>query len=136
MDSYEKLLDQAYSTIKVVEDAGERFEIPTIEGFFQGKKTVIVNLNQIASHLRRNVENLQRFLSKELATQIVKEGDRFVLGSKISSKKINPKIEQYVNEFVICNECKKPDTQIIKQGKTNTLHCLACGAKHPIRSKI
>ena len=136
MESYEKLLDKAYEKINIVEDAGERFEIPLIEGFFQGKKTVIVNLNQIATHLRRDVENLQRFLSKELANQIVKEGDRFVIGSKISSKKINPKIEQYVNEFVICKECKKPDTEIIKTGKTNTLHCLACGAKHPIRSKI
>ena len=90
MESYEKLLVKAYEKINIVEDAGERFEIPLIEGFFQGKKTVIVNLNQIATHLRRDVENLQRFLSKELANQIVKEGDRFVIGSKISSKKINP----------------------------------------------
>jgi translation initiation factor 2 subunit 2 len=136
MDSYEKLLDSAYEDIKVVEGSGERFEIPPIEGFFQGKKTVVTNLNQIAAHLRRDVEHLQRFLSKELATQIVKEGERFVLGSKISSKKINPKIEQYVNEFVICKECKKPDTQIVKQDRQNMLHCLACGAKHPIRAKI
>ncbi|MEA3414030.1 MAG: translation initiation factor IF-2 subunit beta [Nanoarchaeota archaeon] len=136
MDSYEKLLDSAYEDIKIVEGSGGRFEIPSIEGFFQGRKTIITNLNQIASRLRRNTETLQRFLSKELATPIVKQGERFVLGSKISSKKINPKIAEYVNEFVLCKTCKKPDTEIVKQDRQSMLHCLACGAKHPIRGKI
>jgi len=45
-------------------------------------------------------------------------------------------IEQYVEEFVLCRECKKPDTEIIKEGKFSMLHCLACGAKHPVNSKI
>ena len=136
MEDYEKLLDSAYENIKVVEGTGERFEVPEIEGFFQGKKTVLTNFNQIASHIRREAEDLQKFLSKELAVQINKERDKFVLGSKISRKRINPKIRKYVDEFVICKNCGKPDTQLVKQDKTVILHCLACGAKNPLRSKI
>lgn len=136
MEDYEKLLSKAYNEVKVVEGSGERFEMPEIEGFFQGKKTILTNLNQIASHLRREPEHLAKFLLKELATKGNFEQERFILNNKISSKKINPKIEQYVKEFVLCSECNKPDTEIIKQGKIETLHCLACGAKHPIRTKI
>ncbi|MBT4376678.1 translation initiation factor IF-2 subunit beta [archaeon] len=136
MESYEQLLESAYDKVKVIEGTGERFEIPKIEGHFEGKKTILTNFLQIASHLRRDVEPFQKFLLKELATKGNIERERLILNNKISSKKINPKIEQYVNEFVLCQECKKPDTELIKEGKFTMIHCLACGAKHPVRSKI
>jgi translation initiation factor 2 subunit 2 len=136
MEDYKKLLEKAYDEVKVVGAMGERFEIPKIEGFFEGKRTILTNFLQIATYLRRDPEHLQRFLSKELATQIIKDNERLVLNAKISSKKINPKIEEYVREFVLCKECNKPDTELIKEGKFTVLHCLACGAKHPIRTKI
>ena len=129
-------MNKAYESIKVVESNGERFEIPKIEGRFEGKKTILTNFFQITSHLRRNPEHFQKFLLRELATSGQKEGDRLILNNKVSSKKINPKIERYVNEFVLCKTCNKPDTEIIKEGKQTMLHCLACGAKHPIREKI
>lgn len=136
MESYEKLLDRAYEKVKVIEGNGERFEILQIKGHFQGKKTILTNFKEIAGHLRRTPEHLQKFLLKELAAKGNLEGDKLVLNSKISSKKINPKIEQYVEEFVLCKECKKPDTTLEKEGKMTILHCLACGAKHPVRTKI
>lgn len=136
MESYEKLLGDAYKDVKVVSSSKERFEIPKIEGFFEGKKTVLTNFFQIASYLRRDPDQIQKYLSKEFAAPIVKEKDRIVIGIKIPSKKINPKIEQYAHEFVICKECNKPDTELIKEGKQTIIHCLACGAKHPVRNKI
>ena len=136
MEDYEKLLNEAYDKVKVVEGSGERFEIPSIEGHFQGKKTILTNFFQIASHIRREPEHILKFLTKELATKAVTDSDKIVLNMKVSSKKINPKIEQYVEEFVICKECKKPDTELTKEGKQTIIHCLACGAKHPVRAKI
>lgn len=136
MENYEDLLNEAYEKVEVVEGSGGRFEIPSIEGHFEGKKTILTNFGVIIAHIRRESEHLQRYLSKELATPISKQGDRLILNIKVSSKKINPKIKQYVEEFVICRECKKPDTELIKDGKMTVLHCLACGAKHPVRSKI
>ena len=61
---------------------------------------------------------------------------RLILSRKISSTLINEKIQRYVNEFVLCSECKKPDTQLRKDNKVTTMKCMACGAKHPVRSKI
>jgi len=136
MGDYEKLLDSAYEKVKVVKGAGERFEIPKIEGFFQGKKTILTNLFQIASYARRNPEHLLKFLTKELAAKATINGEKVELNIKIPSKKIIPKIERYIEEFVLCKECKKPDTELIKEGKQTIVHCLACGAKHSVRTKI
>jgi translation initiation factor 2 subunit 2 len=136
MKDYEKLLENAYEKIKKVEGSSERFEIPKIEGHFEGKKTILTNFFQIASHLRRNPEQFQKFILKELAASGQKEGDRLVLNIKVPSAKINQKVEQYVKEFVLCRECGKPDTEITKEDRISFIHCLACGAKHSVRSKI
>ncbi|MEJ2267632.1 MAG: translation initiation factor IF-2 subunit beta [Nanoarchaeota archaeon] len=136
MTSYEQLLDEAYSKVKSVSGSGERFAIPKIEGHIEGKKTILTNFLQIASHLRRKPEHFQKFLLRELAASGQLEGDRLVLNNKVPSGKINQKIEDYVKEFVLCKECNKPDTELVKEDRLTFLHCLACGAKHSVRSKI
>ena len=133
---YEKMLDKLYKEVKPLETSSERFEIPKVKGHIEGYKTIIANFGQILSVLRRNPEHLTKFLFKELATPGTVEGDRLILNRKLSSKLINEKIESYANEFVICRECKKPDTELIREDRISSIHCLACGAKHPVRSKI
>ena len=136
MTDYEKLLEEAYSKVKQSNTSGERFEIPKIQGHFEGKKTILTNLSQIASHLRGQPEHFQKFLLRELATQGQIEGDRLIFNNKVPSAKINQKIEQYTKEFVICKECGKPDTELKKEDRLTFINCLACGAKHSVRSKI
>ena len=137
MDEYIKLLDSAYKTVKKVEssNSNERFEIPKIEGRLEGKKTILTNFFNITSYLRRNPEQLQKFLLKELATSGQVEGTWLVLNNKVPSVKINTKIEQFTKEFVLCKECGKPDTELHKDTSTGITqkHCLACGAKYPVR---
>jgi translation initiation factor 2 subunit 2 len=137
MTTYEEMLKQAYEKVKEPKGTGGRFEIPKIQGHFEGKKTILTNFFQIASFLRRNPEHFQKFMLKELAASGQREGDRLILNIKVPSAKINQKIEQYVKEFVLCKECGKPDTELIreKDSRLNFIHCLACGAKHPV-SKI
>jgi translation initiation factor 2 subunit 2 len=134
--NYEQLLNEAYRKIKPIATSSDRFEIPKIEGHFEGRKTILTNFFQIASYIRRDINHFQKFMLKELATSGQREGERLVLNNRIPSEKINQKIEQYVKEFVICRECKKPDTELIKEDRLNFIHCLACGAKHSVRGKI
>ena len=137
-ENYSSLLEKAYKNIKPLEsgDKEGRFEIPKVEGHIEGNKTIITNFKQICDYLRRNSSHILKFLLKELASSGKTQGERLILTSKISSRTINEKIEQYTNEFVLCKECKKPDTEIIKQDRFSFLHCLACGAKHSVRAKI
>ena len=133
---YEELLDEAYKQVKKSNLSSERFEISKVEGHIEGKKTIWTNFSQIASYIRRSPEHFQKFMLKELASAGQREGDRLVLNNKIPSVKINQKIEQYVREFVLCKECGKPDTELIREDRMNFVHCLACGAKHSVRGNI
>ncbi len=134
--TYEKLLEDAYKKVKQVDTSSSRFEIPKIEGHFEGRKTILTNFFQISSHIRRKPEHFQKFMLKELAASGQRDGDRLVLNIKVPSAKINQKIEQYVKEFVLCKECGKPDTELIKKDRLMFIRCLACGAKHSVRGKI
>lgn len=136
METYENLLGEAYKKIKPISDSGERFEIPKIEGHLEGNKTFLTNIPQIISYIRRNQEHLVKFLLKELATAGSMKNNILILQRKINSQKINEKIQDYVREFVLCKECQKPDTEIIKEKGFAFMHCLACGAKHPVRAKF
>ena len=136
METYETLLNQAYEKVKQISSNSDRFEIPKAQGHFEGKKTIITNFLQTADYLRRKPEHFQKYLLKELAASGQIESERLVLNIKVPSLKINEKIEDYAKEFVLCKECKKPDTELIKEDRLTFVHCLACGAKHPVRSKI
>lgn len=132
MEEYEKFLEEAYKNIKPVTSKIDRFEVPKAEGHIEGNKTIITNFRQIAGYLRRDASHLLKYLLKEIAAPGSMKGDNLVLTRKIPSRQINEKIQQYAKNFVICNECKKPDTEIIKEARFAFIHCMACGAKKPI----
>ena len=136
MESYEQMLDEAYSKIKVVVSSSERFEIPKVQGKVQGRATIITNIQAIASYIRRPADMLAKFLQKELAVHVVLEKDSLTIKTQLNSAKVNDKIAMYVKEFVICTECKKPDTEVISEKGIKFKHCLACGAKSPIRYNL
>ena len=133
MENYENLLDEAYKKVKVVTIGSERFEIPKVQGMVSGRTTIITNIKEITDYLRRPIEQVAKFLLKELATSGKMEGERLILNTKLNSAKVNDKIQQYAKEFVLCTECGKPDTEITSEKGIKFKHCLACGAKSPIR---
>lgn len=135
-NEYDNLLNDAFKKIKPIEHSGERFEIPKIEGHLEGSKTVLTNIPQIMTYLRRNQDHFIKYLLKELATSGTMKNNILILQRKINSQTINDKIEDYVKEFVMCRQCGKPDTELQKDKEFIFIHCLACGAKHSVRSKI
>jgi translation initiation factor 2 subunit 2 len=129
---YEEMLSEAYE--KVDFSGGcERFEVKKVEGHHEGTKTMITNFLAIASCLRREPDHIAKFLFKELAAPGEIAGDRLILTRKVSSQQVNEKIEKYVNKFVTCTSCGKPDSEIVKEEGRSYLKCLACGTKKEIQ---
>jgi len=133
---YEELLKKAKKNLPEVLKSNERFEIPQVKGHIEGNKTIILNFNSICSILRRQPEHLLKYLQRELATPAVMQGSRLIFGRKLNSEFINKKIEQFAKDFVICQECGKPDTKLVREERLLFMKCTACGAKHTIRSKL
>lgn len=133
---YEQLLERAMQKLPETAVGNSRFEVPKVRGHIQGNKTIISNFSQIANDIGRPVEHFLKYILKELATPGELKPTALIIGTKISASRINEKIEQYVRDFVLCPECKKPDTKLIKEDKITYLKCTACGAKHTIKIKV
>ena len=129
--TYEQLLEQAFEHVKPIEEC-KRFEIKKVEGHHEGSKTIVTNFLQIANCLRRKAEPLAKFLFGELATSGEIAGQRLILIRKVSSQRINEKIEKYANLYVICQNCKKPDTELTEEDNKKFIRCLACGNKKQV----
>jgi len=134
---YKKMLEDARKDLPDVVFLKERFEIPKVLGHVQGNRTIISNFLQIASTLRRDVPHLLKYVLKELATPgEIKKSGALILGTKVPASRINEKIRQYANEFVLCSTCGKPDTKIEKEDELTYMKCTACGAKNIVKAKI
>lgn len=134
---YKQMLEIVRKSLPEEVTQRERFEIPKVTGHIQGNRTIITNFLQIADKLRREPEHLLKYVLKELAAPgEIKKSDSVIIGTKIAAGRINEKIRQYANEFVLCYECGKPDTKIEKENNLSYLKCTACGARHIIKSRI
>lgn len=134
MQTYEDLLEKALENVPKRTDAGERFVTPKSQVQPDGAKTIIVNFSEIAAALRRPEAHMLKFLLKELATSGEVSNKRATVLGRFSSTAVDKKIELYVAQYVICKECGRPDTQIIKEDRMNFVKCDACGGKCFVKS--
>ena len=131
---YEKLLDNIYSNLPNKTATGERFEMPKFEYFTEGNKTMIKNFKAVCEKIRREPEFVSKFLSKELAVPLEVQGERLVLQRRLTGDIVNKKLEEFVNRYVICKQCNRPDTHIEDMGgRLRNLVCESCGARATIR---
>lgn len=114
----------------------ERFEIPKVRGHIEGNKTIISNFMQVAQILRRPPEHLLKYILRELAAPGDLRKGFLIVGSKIAASRFNEKLKEYAYDFVLCPDCGKPDTELVREGDFMFLKCTACGSKKPVKSKI
>ncbi len=131
---YKQMLEKARKNMPSLVLEKERFEVPKVVGHIEGNKTVIGNFLQICDKFARPPQHVLKFVLKELATPGDVRKSLLVLGSKVPASRINEKIKKYADTFVLCFECGKPDTKIMKEGAINYLKCMACGAKDPVKA--
>lgn len=130
---YEQLLEDIYSNLPESAVKGERFEMPRFEYFTEGNKTIIKNFKGVAEKIRREPQFISKYLSKELAVPLEIQGERLVLQRRLMGDILNKKLEEFVLKYVMCKECKRPDTHVEGAGRLRTLVCESCGARAAIR---
>ncbi len=136
MDNYESLLKRAQDMLPQKSLSTERLEVPKVLGHIQGNKTMISNFQAIAGIIRRPTDHFLKYLLKELATSGELSKTALILGTKVPASRINDKVQQYLKDFVICPECKRPDTKLEKDDNVTFIKCSACGAKHAVKVRI
>jgi translation initiation factor 2 subunit 2 len=132
MEGYSALLKRAREKLPQVQASTDRFQVPEPDVMVDGRNTVIRNLQEIATVLRREPEHIIGYLARELGCPGVLDLPRGVLKSKLSKDAIAQRMREYTEKYVICSECKRPDTHLSKEGRFTLLVCEACGAQRPV----
>ncbi|MDR3063066.1 MAG: translation initiation factor IF-2 subunit beta [Methanobrevibacter sp.] len=134
MADYDDLLSRAIDQLPPEVFETKRFSIPKAYSVIQGNRTFIQNFKEVAEGLSRDPQHVLKFLLRELGTAGNLEGSRAILQGKFTHFLINERLEEYVDRFVYCQECNRPDTKIMREGRTFILKCAACGAKAPLKT--
>jgi translation initiation factor 2 subunit 2 len=127
------MLDEALKQVPKVSSEEGRLKVPEPDVETVGNRTTLRNLKEIANALNRKPNHLMKYLLRELGTAGNLEGTRGVFQGRFWKSALRERIDRYVEEFVICRECGKPDTEIVKEERIHMLKCEACGAKSSVR---
>lgn len=133
-EDYEKLLDRALEQVPKAVFESSRFQIPEAEVAIVGNRTILRNFRSIASALNREPEHLIKYLLRELGVAGNIEGTQAIFQGKFLNTAVDERIRRYVEEFVLCRECGKPDTRLERHERIYILRCEACGARASVRS--
>lgn len=129
MEGYENLLEEALKKLPDREASGDRFQMPKSQVIPAGARTIINNITEITGTLRREPDHFVKFLLKELATSGDLKGPKLTVQGRFRNDVVDRKIELYAKEYVICPDCGKPDTKIVREDRYSFLKCEACGSK-------
>jgi translation initiation factor 2 subunit 2 len=133
--NYNELLKKAKDSIETNRVSDDRFKLPEAEIFYEGNTSVIKNFDKISDAVNREPDQILKYLLGGLGTAGERDGGRVVFQGKIPANSIQEKLKDYINIFVMCSECGKPDTHLVKKGRTTMVRCDACGAIRPLKSQ-
>ena len=100
-----------------VDDPEYRYKMPQIYGKIEGKgngiKTVLPNIVDLAFSLHRDPGETTKFFGTELGSQTTwdKTTERAVVNGAHNNSVLQALVHKYVELFVLCPECKLPETE-------------------------
>jgi translation initiation factor 2 subunit 2 len=131
--SYDELLKKACAQMPEVSTKQERLELPRLYITTVGMRTIISNFSEVADALDRDPQHILKFLTREMATAATFHDSRAIFQGKFRGDSFERLLQRYMESFVTCPVCKRPDTKILKEKRLSFLVCNACGAKSAIK---
>uniref|UniRef100_A0A6V2MCK3 W2 domain-containing protein n=1 Tax=Ditylum brightwellii TaxID=49249 RepID=A0A6V2MCK3_9STRA len=118
-----------------VDDPEYRYKMPTVYGKIEGRgngiKTVIPNISEVALSLHRPPGEVNKFFGCELGAQTTynADTDRAVVNGAHTDSVLQNMVHRYIEGFVLCPNCRLPETDYKIKSDTIYHKCAACGAK-------
>jgi len=99
------------------------------------KKTLWVNFQEICTMMQRSAEHVFQFFMAELGTEGSIDGNqRLVIRGKYVPKYIESLLRKYIVEYVTCQMCRSPNTDLLKDSTTRLqfCNCKDCGSSRSV----
>ena len=93
---------------------------------------MLVNVTDVAASLNRDAPEVTKFFGCELGAQTSYAGDRAIVNGAHRDQDLQSHLSRYIEHFVLCKNCRLPETHYkIKDGMISQ-KCLACGSKDSV----
>mmetsp|Transcript_27821 Transcript_27821/g.39813 ORF Transcript_27821/g.39813 Transcript_27821/m.39813 type:complete len:239 (+) Transcript_27821:61-777(+) len=99
------------------------------------KKTLWVNFQEICTMMQRSPQHVFQFFMAELGTEGSIDGNqRLVIRGKYVPKYIESLLRKYIVEYVTCQMCRSPNTELTRDAGTrlNFCKCRDCGSQRSV----
>lgn len=94
-------------------------------------KTELSNLDAVCKDLNRTPHMLIEFLKKKFGTNFVQKDNKYTTTKVLSYEEIMNTIREFIEYFVLCPNCKLPETECIIDKKLN-ISCKCCSFSNDI----
>ena len=138
---YEDLLSRVVDLLQAnnpnLVDKKKRNIKPPQLTLLSSKKTLWINFQEICSMMQRSPDHVYAFFMAELGTEGSIDGNqRLIIRGKYVPKYIESLLRKYVVEYVTCEMCRSPNTELKKDPSTRLymLHCNDCGSSRSVQT--
>lgn len=131
--NYNDLLKRARDQVPEGTLKKERLELPRLFVSMVGMRTTIANFKEVADTLDRDPQHILKFLTREMATAATYHDGRAIFQGKFPRDTFERLLQRYMESFVTCPVCKRPDTSIVKEKRLSFIVCNACGARSSVK---
>eukprot|EP01092_Planopodium_desertum_P010774 TRINITY_DN4859_c0_g1_i1.p1 TRINITY_DN4859_c0_g1~~TRINITY_DN4859_c0_g1_i1.p1 ORF type:complete len:342 (-),score=62.63 TRINITY_DN4859_c0_g1_i1:61-1086(-) len=120
-------------------DPSQRYMMPVFELRYQGKnqntKTCLENLDAVSAKLRRPPSTIHKFFGLRFNTRLDEKAGKFFLRGTYKAKDLQPALDNYIIEYVLCGACGNPETTLLLDAKRNAIirDCGACGNRSDVK---
>lgn len=121
-----------------VDDPEYRYKMPAvfgkIEGSGNGIKTAIPNISDVGLSLHRQPGEVNKFFGTELGaqTRYNADTDRAIVNGAHTDDTLQELVHRYIEKFVLCPNCRLPETEYKIKSDVIYHRCAACGAKEMV----
>lgn len=125
---YTTLLDQIHEVLtennQLFGNKNINISKPDIK--YENRKTFWLNYGKNCSQINRNVEQIKKFIEKELSVETsINDKSNLILRRKYNFVMIAAIYKKYIKNYVQCSTCKSMDTEIVRN-LSNRLDYLKC----------
>jgi len=118
-----------------IEDFSYRYKMPKltikIEGSGNGIKTVLTNVTDLGQALNRDPAEITKFFGCEFGSQTSFSPDKAIVNGQhsVPPDKLQTRLSKYIENFVLCKNCRYPETHYTIKHDVIQRECSACKAE-------
>lgn len=127
------LVNKFYEEYNQTAQPDQKISLTKPSVMIQNKRTCITNFEDICQKMNRSLDHVKTYFDKELSiTSSLNANNNLIIVGIFHENKIMSILKQYIDNYLLCHQCKSCLTEIIKENRLQFIKCNKCFSKRSI----